>query len=78
MAAYSLHRSPTPLGNYLRRMKSKLGPKAATTATAHKIAVIFYLFAAAERRKIIGRFCSANRRNDSCFSRSLMRFTCAA
>jgi transposase len=42
MAAYSLHRSPSPLGNYLRRMKSKLGPKAATTATAHKIAVIFY------------------------------------
>ncbi len=42
MAAYSLHRSLTPLGNYLRRMKSKLGPKAATTATAHKIAVIFY------------------------------------
>jgi len=36
MAAYSLHRSPTPLGNYLRRMKAKLGPKAATTATAHK------------------------------------------
>ena len=35
-------RSPAPLGNYLRRMKSKLGPKAATTATAHKIAVIFY------------------------------------
>jgi transposase len=42
MAAYSLHHSPTPLGNYLRRMKAKLGPKAATTATAHKIAVIFY------------------------------------
>ena len=42
MAAYSLHRSPTLLGNYLRRMKAKLGPKAATTATAHKIAVIFY------------------------------------
>jgi transposase len=42
MAAYSLHRCPSPLGNYLRRMKSKLGPKAATTATAHKIAVIFY------------------------------------
>src|SRR3982751_6225738 len=30
IAAYSLHRSPTPLGNYLRRMKSKLGPQAAT------------------------------------------------
>jgi len=42
LAAYGLHRSPTPLGAYLRRMKSKLAPKAATTATAHKIAVIFY------------------------------------
>jgi transposase len=42
LAAYSLHHSPTPLGNYLRRMKAKLGPKAATTATAHKIAIIFY------------------------------------
>jgi transposase len=42
MAAYSLDRSPTPLGDYLRRMKAKLGPQAAHTATAHKIAVIFY------------------------------------
>ncbi|HEX2714032.1 MAG TPA: IS110 family transposase [Candidatus Acidoferrales bacterium] len=42
MAAYALDRSPTPLGDYLRRMKAKLGPKAAHTATAHKIAVIFY------------------------------------
>jgi hypothetical protein len=42
MAAYALHRSLTPLGNYLRRMKAKLGPQAATMATAHKIAVIFY------------------------------------
>jgi transposase len=42
MAAFSLHHSLTPLGNYLRRMKAKLGPKAATMATAHKIAVIFY------------------------------------
>jgi len=31
-----------PLGNYLRRMKTKLGPKGGTMATAHKIAVIFY------------------------------------
>ena len=30
------------MGDYLRRMKAKLGPAAATTATAHKIAVIFY------------------------------------
>jgi transposase len=42
MAAYSLHRDPTPLGDYLRRMKSKLGPAGATTATAHKIAILFY------------------------------------
>jgi transposase len=42
MAAFTLHHDPSPLGNYLRRMKSKMGPEAATTATAHKIAVIFY------------------------------------
>jgi len=30
------------MGDYLRRMKSKLGPAGATTATAHKIAIIFY------------------------------------
>jgi transposase len=42
LAASSLHHDETPLGDYLRRMKSKLGPAAATTATAHKIAVIFY------------------------------------
>jgi hypothetical protein len=42
LAAFSLHHSLTPLGNYLRRMKAKLGPKAATMATAHKIATIFY------------------------------------
>jgi hypothetical protein len=42
LAAFALHSSQTPLGVYLRRMKSKLGPAAATTATAHKIAVIFY------------------------------------
>jgi hypothetical protein len=42
LAAYSLHHDETPLGAYLRRMKSKLGPAAAITATAHKIAIIFY------------------------------------
>jgi transposase len=42
LAAHSLHRSLTPMGNYLRHMKAKLGPAAATTATAHKIAIIFY------------------------------------
>ena len=42
LAAHSLHRDRTPMGDYLRRMKAKLGPAAATTATAHKIAIIFY------------------------------------
>ena len=42
LAAYSLHHDETLLGDYLRRMKSNLGPAAATTATAHKIAIIFY------------------------------------
>jgi hypothetical protein len=42
MAAYSLHHDKTPMGDYLRRMKSKLGPAGATTATAQKIAIIFY------------------------------------
>jgi hypothetical protein len=42
LAAYALHHDQTPMGDHLRRMKSKLGPAAATTATAHKIAIIFY------------------------------------
>jgi transposase len=42
LAASSLHHSPTPVGKYLRRMKAKLGPSGAITATAHKIAVVFY------------------------------------
>ena len=41
-AIYSPSR-PNAVGcDYVRRMKSKLGPAGATTATAHKIAVIFY------------------------------------
>lgn len=42
MAAYSLHRSLTPLGDFLRRMKGRLGPAGAITATARKIAVMVY------------------------------------
>lgn len=41
-AANSLHGSDTPLGDFARRMKGKLGPQAGITAAAHKIAVIFY------------------------------------
>jgi transposase len=42
LGAHSLHHDQTSMGHYLRRMKAKLGPAAATTATAHKIAIIFY------------------------------------
>jgi transposase len=42
LAAQALHQEESPRGDYLRRMKSKLGPAGATTATAHKIAIIFY------------------------------------
>jgi hypothetical protein len=42
LAAYALHHEQGPIGDYLRRMKSKLGPAATTTATAHKIAIFFY------------------------------------
>jgi transposase len=42
LAAQSLHRSPTPIGEYLRRLKAKLGPAGAITATARKIATLFY------------------------------------
>ena len=42
LAAQGLHHDQTPMGDYLRRMKAKLGPAAAITATAHKIAILFY------------------------------------
>ena len=42
MAAQSLRNSPSYLGAFFRRMRSKLGPAKATTATAHKLANIIY------------------------------------
>lgn len=48
-AAHSLHHSETPLGDFARRMKAKLGPQAGITATAHKIAVIFYSLVTEQR-----------------------------
>src|SRR5207245_2598208 len=42
MAAQSLRTSPSSLGAFFRRMRSKLGPAKATTATAHKLAKIIY------------------------------------
>ena len=40
MAAQSLRTSPSYLGAFYRRMRSKLGPAKATPATAHKLAKI--------------------------------------
>jgi transposase len=42
MAAASLHRSQTALGAFYRRIKSRAGGQYAVTATAHKIARIYY------------------------------------
>jgi len=42
MAARSVSRSKSALGAFYRRMKARLGAPKAMTATAHKIALIFY------------------------------------
>ena len=42
LAAATLHRSKSTLGDYFRRMKARLGSPAAITATAHKLARIIY------------------------------------
>jgi hypothetical protein len=42
MAAQSLNRVESPLGDLFRRMRAKLGPAGAVTALAHKLARILY------------------------------------
>jgi len=42
MAASTLHHNNSALGAFFRRLKSRLGAPKATTAAAHKLAVIFY------------------------------------
>ena len=42
IAASTLYRSQTALGAFLRRLKTRLGPMKAITATAHKLAIIIY------------------------------------
>jgi hypothetical protein len=42
VAAQSMHHSASALGGYYRRMRAKLGAPKAITATAHKLARIFY------------------------------------
>jgi transposase len=42
VAAQSLHHSQSALGAYYRRLRGRLGPAKALTATAHKLAVLVY------------------------------------
>ncbi len=42
MGASNLSQSKTPMGDYARKMKSRLGKKGGVVATAHKIARIVY------------------------------------
>ena len=42
LAANAVRNTDTAIGAYYRRMRSKFGPAKAITATAHKLAVIFY------------------------------------
>ena len=42
MAASSLSKSKTPLGDYSRKMRAKFGGKGAALATAHKLSRIMY------------------------------------
>lgn len=42
MSAQLLHRVESPLGDWFRRMKAKLGAPGATTAAAHKLARVLY------------------------------------
>jgi transposase len=42
MAAQSLGKTQSPLGQFYRRIKSRLGGKGAVTATAHKLACLVY------------------------------------
>ena len=42
MSASNLSRSKTPIGDFARKMKSRLGKKGGVVATAHKMARIIY------------------------------------
>ncbi len=50
-AASTISNSKEPLGDYYRKMRSKLGGKGAVTATAHKLARIIYTMLLNKRNK---------------------------
>jgi transposase len=55
LAANSLKNSPSALGGYFRRMRARLGAPKAITATAHKLArIFFHLWKTAETYQDLG------------------------
>ena len=58
MAANALFRSQSPLGDFFRRMRAKLGAPAAITAAAHKVArIVFHMLSTRQAydETILGR-----------------------
>jgi transposase len=49
MSASGLSKSKTPMGDYARKMKSRLGKKGGVVATAHKLAKIIYVMIKEQR-----------------------------
>lgn len=49
LAAYGLHHAKSAIGAYYRRMQARLGAPMAITATAHKLARIFYAMLSTRR-----------------------------
>jgi hypothetical protein len=58
MAANALFKSQSPLGNFFRRMRAKLGAPKAITAAAHKLArIVFHMLSTGQAydETILGR-----------------------
>jgi transposase len=72
MAAQSLHRSQSCLGQYYRRMRAKLGTPMAITAAAHKLArIIFHLLTT--RKRYEDTVCAQHEINYRCHLESRLR-----
>jgi hypothetical protein len=63
--AQSLARSQTPLGHYYRRMRAKLGPAGAITATAHRLCRIFYHLMTTKEAYDESRFAAEEARHEA-------------
>ena len=73
LAAASLHHNDSPLGAFLRRMKAKLGPAAGITATAHKIAIVFFTLVANQTEYDESVWAQRNQHRAQRFERRLRR-----